>query len=1001
MPEENWYLLLDLEFDPNPVKDDEIIKERIKEKKLFWGKQAINSTNSNKYSRYIELIPEITKDMTGDENIRDELIKDAIAQCKPIDELIKTLTKSSPEISQDVINNIASKRGFDANLIKKRAEALGRKITESKSSDYQSVYNKYYKTKPKGYDKVKQDKEHLDTFKASDIYEFLSVQENGTLNKAIVQKADCDELRKLAKDKEKEFIKTDTKSSDGNRLIQKSYEYFKNDDTKKEYDACLEYIRLRTILDETTFYEESGLSEETYESFINRLTSIFKDYKKSEKVLFAFCKVKNISVPSSGKETSQVNNNIKVCRCGCFNDVSDGRKKCQSCGLDLLIKCPKCGVLNENIINVCKCGFKLDNIDRAVALCELADYALIKMDFNVAEAHLNDAEKYWPGNEIAGEIRTRLDTLQKRVGSAVDDMRTACQDKRYFEAKRQLESVKTYAPNYSEPSLEEEISNALSTAEKYRELAQSSKNEAEVVDACSKAYEACQDYPRIKEIISRYPPQTPTNLKISADPAAQVNILSWTKSTTSGLLFYSVVRKEGAVPISIKDGTLIGRVSMCTITDNMVVPGSQYYYAVFAERAGIFSESLVSTAPVTNLFEISNVKAAAGDGLIQLTWNPIADNAVVEIEQTDAAGKTTKLACNSRSNFVAKELTNDKEYTFRLFLTYSIGAKKTSTDGVFINATPTRPPLPIEKLVVKPGQGDEFSIEWDNPDGGEVQFFSTSKKPDWIYGDLVSVSELESSTRQLVVKKTSSNAGTFKYEGEELIYVLAVVVKSGSAVIGTIARASKGGAVKIKNISLVNGKIMINLDLPKNCTGFVVLYRNDQFPDDLSDNKASRKHYPLKQYQQDGALLIDSNEPLNYYFSVFAEFRRDGECDYSTGTDYLFSNVGKSVIYFSVSANKKLFGGGTVTITFSGENNKFSLPDIEVVSEQGRRPIFKEKCKTFCQISAQDVVGTLSVNVPIEKGIPRDTYIQPFLRDSSLKDKYKFQLKPGSEQKIS
>ncbi len=997
---ENWYLVLDLEFDPNPVRDEATIRARIEEKKKFWTGKFNDFMHGDKYRRYVHLIPDIERDMIGPDNIRDELIEDAIARTYgPIDKLLKNLKK--PEISQDVIDKMASKMKFDVNMVKRRADALGIKITESKTGDYQTVYDKYYKTKPQGYDKVTQDRSELDSFNVSDIYEFLYM---GTTVKS-PQKLPFDVLRQRAKDREtKELYKSDSASVSGKRLCQKAYEYFKSDATKKEYDTCLEYLKVRTILDGLrNLYQiiDEAIPEETYNENIRKLTEIFKDSKKAEKILIAFCKVEKISVPSSGKETTQVNKNIKVCRCGCFNDVTDGRQKCQSCGLDLQIKCPKCGELNENSINVCKCGFKLDNIDRAVALCELADDALNTMEFKAAEAHLNDAEKYWPGYEKAAEIRTRLIELQKRVGSAVDDMRSACQDKCYFEAKRQLESVKKYAPNYSEPSLEEEISNALSTAEKYRKLAQSSKNEAEVVDACSKAYEACQDFPGIKEIISRYPPQTPTDLKISADPAAQVNILSWTKSTTSGLLFYSVVRKEGAVPISINDGTLIGRVSMCTITDNMVVPGTQYYYAVFAERAGILSESLVSTAPVTNLFEISNVKAAAGDGLVQLTWNPIADNAVVEIEQTDASGKITKLACNSRSNFVAKELTNDKEYTFRLFLTYSIGAKKISTDGVFINATPTRPPLPIEKLVVKPVQGDEFSIEWDNPDGGEVQFFSTSKKPDWIYGDLVSVSELESSTRQLVVKKTSSNAGTFKYEGEELIYVLAVVVKSGSAVIGTIARASKGGAVKIKNISLVNGKIMINLDLPKNCTGFIVLYRNDKFPDDLSDNNAVRKHYPLKQYQQDGALLIDSNEPVNYYFSVFAEFRRDGECDYSTGTDYLFSNVGKSVIYFSVSSNKKLFGGGTVTITFSGEDGKFSLPDIEVVSEQGRRPMFKERCKPFCQIPAQDVVGTLSINVPIEKGIPRDTYIHPFLRDSSLKDKYKFQLKPGSEQKIS
>ena len=356
---------------------------------------------------------------------------------------------------------------------------------------------------------------------------------------------------------------------------------------------------------------------------------------------------------------------------------------------------------------------------------------------------------------------------------------------------------------------------------------------------------------------------------------------------------------------------MVGRVSMCSINDQNVMPGVQYFYAVFAERAGVFSNALAYKNEVSNLFEISGVKIAAGDGLLQLNWEPIADNASVNIERTDSSGKITKLNCNSRSNFVDKELDNDKKYTYKIFLTYAIGINKTNTKGVSISGTPTRPPLPIEKLVIKPVQGNEFQAEWENPEGSEIQFFYSTKKPEFLSGDLVPLSTLESTMSSLVVNKSSATTGTFKYEGDELIYVIAVVVKSGSAVIGTISRASKGGTVKINNASLVNGKIMITLDLPKDATGFVVLFRYDQFPDDISDTNTTRKYIPLKQYQYDGGLVIDSNESENYYFSVFAEFRRDGESDYSTGTDYLFSNVAKETITYSISVNKKLFGGGT------------------------------------------------------------------------------------------
>ena len=136
------------------------------------------------------------------------------------------------------------------------------------------------------------------------------------------------------------------------------------------------------------------------------------------------------------------------------------------------------------------------------------------MDFSVAEMHIKDADKYWPGSDKVAQLKERLSDLRSRVGSAVEDMRKACQEKKYYEAKKQLESVKKFSPSYSEPALEEEIKNGIETAEKFKAIAQSGKNEAEIVDACTKAYEACNDCPGVKEIIAKYPPAEPTELVV-------------------------------------------------------------------------------------------------------------------------------------------------------------------------------------------------------------------------------------------------------------------------------------------------------------------------------------------------------------------------------------------------------------------------------------------------------------------------------------------------------
>ncbi len=996
---ENWYIVLELDFDPTAVNDQAVIKQRIDEKVKFWSSKANDFNKGAEYRKYLDYAKKgvIEKEMLGDENIRAELVKDACDKVYgPIDKTLKQMRKT--EIPADTVAKMAKKLKVDEEAIKKRIAALGMKIGASQGGDYDATYDKYYKTKPQNADTYNGIAPMLESFHVKDLYEFLY---QGTPIKN-AQNQPCDALRQRASEKKKkEFFKADGISGTGSKLCGQCEQTFKDDSTKAIYDKYLEYTRRKEVLDNAkSIYDLAGeLSPENITDFIGKLTEVFKDRSLADKVFTAFCKVEKIPIPVSNAAAT-TNTKIKVCRCGCSNDVSDGRKKCSACGLDLQIKCPKCGNINDNTINVCKCGFKFENIDRAVSLCDLAALEIDKMEFEVAKVHLDDAERYWPGIERAVELRKKLSDMEKRVGNVAQGMREACAAKNYYEAQKQYANVQKFFPEFNDEELLNEIETAIAEAEKHKKIAESSSKEETIVEECARAFEACNDYPGVREIISKYPPLKPTNLAVAADANAKVNVLSWSASATKGLLYYNVVRKEGAIPISIQDGALVGRISMCTITDNNVVPGAQYYYAVFAERAGIFSEALSTKEVVCNYFEISGLGVAAGDASLQFTWNQIADNAVVMIER-EGAGKKSNIECKSKLSYVDKDLENDQEYSYHFYLTYTAGIKKVNTKGVNIYGTPTKPPLPVEKLVVKPSENGEFQIEWDNPEKSDVRFFFSNKKPDYVFGDLIPLDKLQTEMSELMIKNSSGNTGTFHHDSDELLYIVAVVVKSGSAVIGATARASKGGAVKIKDVTLVNGKIHIGVDLPKDCTGFVVLYREDQFPEDISDTHTTRKYIAVKQYQYDSGLIIDSNEPKNYYFSVFAEFRRDGEKDYSVGTDYLFSNVAKQIITYSVSVNKKLFGNNTLDLTFESDERNFTLPAIDIMSAVGVAPMFKKSANLFHQIPEQQAQGPVTVHITLDKGMAKETYIKAFLKDEALQSRYQLKLKLKSDLRIS
>ena len=49
---ENWYLVLELEFDPNPVEDLEVINKRIDEKAKFWSSKFNDFNKGPQYRKY-------------------------------------------------------------------------------------------------------------------------------------------------------------------------------------------------------------------------------------------------------------------------------------------------------------------------------------------------------------------------------------------------------------------------------------------------------------------------------------------------------------------------------------------------------------------------------------------------------------------------------------------------------------------------------------------------------------------------------------------------------------------------------------------------------------------------------------------------------------------------------------------------------------------------------------------------------------------------------------
>ena len=252
---ENWYIVLGLDFDPNPVQDEAVIEQKIEEKRKFWSSKANDFNHGAEYRKYSQMLPDIKRDMVGPENIRAELIKDACEKIYgPIDKTLKMIKKT--EIPQDIIDKMATKLKVDVETVKRRASALGIKIVASQGGNFQATYDKYYKTKPQNADKFNGMNALLKSFNVSNLYEFLYA---GTSIKN-PQNLPCDALKQRAKErKTKEFYKNDSVSGSGSKLCGQCDECFKDDASKQIYDKYLEYNARKIILDEVkSFFDLSG-----------------------------------------------------------------------------------------------------------------------------------------------------------------------------------------------------------------------------------------------------------------------------------------------------------------------------------------------------------------------------------------------------------------------------------------------------------------------------------------------------------------------------------------------------------------------------------------------------------------------------------------------------------------------------------------------------------------------------------------------------------------------
>jgi hypothetical protein len=996
----NWYIILGL--DPEKKYSPEEIKENIAEKTRHWNEHMNDPTCGAEYRANLETVKKIAFE-NEEERERERLEAGRIVY-EQVDKTLKLLGKEG-SITEGAANGIAKKCNVGEAIVLRRASALGIEVKKGVGTeDYDKICAKYI-SKPSGLSKFEAFKELLGSVNAKDLYGFLFPELEEGARKAMKPAQLLGRSQELKKEAQKKKAGTAMRAN-----TEKFCGYceitFKDDAKKKEYDEYLEYNKKIAVLNNVKeigeMFGAEGISKGAVSQFISELTACLHDAKAAKELFAAYCAKEKIRYAGS-ESAEDTEKKIAVCGfCDAINDISDGREKCKKCGKDLFINCPSCSARNKTSVLACgKCGFKFENIKSSHALCDLAENEMKRAGFAASLASLEEALHLWPQNPRIPDLKSRADEGVGKIGATLKLLNSAIEEKRYINAQKQYDAIKAVYPGYSDYELGETIKACTASAEEFFKRAKSSSSEKDVIDNCNKAYEFCADYPGVRELIQKYPPKPPANIEATPDGGSRVNIVKWTPAQSDSQVFYTLTRKKDGIPINEKDGDRIrSRLSVFSDNDADIEPGSNYFYAVFSERAGIFSSPAVTKTPVINLFEIKNAAITSTDSMIQLTWDKLPNGAVAEVLRVGGGGE--RLYRGESVSFTDESLANDREYIYKLRLVYRVGGADRATKGIELKGIPTRPPQAVDNFSVKSLHNDRFQVTWTKAPGLNILFYCSENRHSYRYEQVVPLSDVESKLTRLPINTAGADHAEFDYKASGLFYVTAVSEKSGSAVIGYTARICEGESVVIKSISADNDKISIKIEPPKGATSFVVLYGFSGYPADIEDQNAQRLEIPIKQYDHDGALVLKNVEKKDYFFSIYACFRRDGEKDYSPGCECLFRNSPKVILMYSIAYKKKfLAGSGKLIMEFESGDDSFVLPDMEILSAVGNMPLKRESSKVLGAVDSQSVKGTAHIEIPVSSSIDRNTFVRAVLKDSAMQSSYELRLNKNSNYKIS
>ena len=980
MERENYYMLLELTFDP-PVTDDATIKAAIQRKRQAWIRLQDVPGSQSTALYYLSCLADIERVMLSPV-LRAEEAQAALARRAIL------LRQFEAELRILESKRYITPREAAALTAKYSAYGIG-------DEDLRQLAKVPVTAEPPQEDDEKEDTgDTLDRLSArninrqlallglEDLYEFLELPPYASIQK----------LRAAAEEKRRAAAAGGTKNAQVTAIQELSgicLQLFVNFDTKQRYDRYLRigpYAAVGELLDEE-YNRTRFVGPEVLLRIVNFAVEKYGcKILEAEDYVRRYCRAYDIPLDARA--------DLIDCP-SCHNKTNREGLVCAVCAAPLRGQCPHCGVEFSGGPAVCdQCGFSIAEMGKALRCMDDAETAILDGNWSLAQRNIGYAAHYWPGHTNLESLQRRTRLLEDRYATFVGNIEDAVRQCQYYAAQELIQEADNRRLRLPQ-SLTDRVHKTVSDFERDMEEVRTGARRADY-DTLYAMLAAVSDSIELSRMLSAYPPEPVETLH--AHLTDKTVRLDWSPSPAGGVISYILVRKADSAPLTAYDGDILFDGMGNAFADEGIAPLQNYYYSVYVRRGNAFSQKAASTNAVLLVPEIDNLRAVPTDTGVRLSWDFNPDVREVQIwrklggERPTAQGDGVQLENPRLDGFTDTRLKNDAEYWYYVVPVYLVGGVRVCGHGGAESVIPHRLLAPIDRLDVVRVEAaeDEYVVNWHNAQYSDVLILASPVKPDYPLGEAVSLPKLLEQYRKLDMSAKTPESARVRFSFNGGIYLFAVSLSGKYATMGAVQYLVHVPEVEKPQWHRQGNDVLFQLAWPPEVEEILLTWRWDEYPKQPEEPGTMDMRCSRAQYEADGGILLREWEQKLYYLKIFSVFAApDGEKIFSPGVEYKLDLTPQQELYYELTYTRQFFTAAyTVTLTMSSEE-EFTLPKAVVVGKIGRLPLRKSDGMPLFEIEKESRVGNAITFEYRTSLLPKDLHVKMFLRDEGLYSRYR------------